>query len=88
MNPYDDAKLELRPAGVILRDGVEIASTLQCCHCNAHFISRRGSGQQRGFCMRCGRVTCGRRKCDSCKPFERWLEEVERKATYATRLGL
>lgn len=65
------------PHGNVLIDGVTVADTLQCVHCNAHWIVRTGSGITRGFCTRCMGPVCGPR-CATCRPFERWLESVER----------
>lgn len=55
---------------------IEEHGTTQCVHCGGHFIMRKGSGKTRGFCMVCNGIICGPR-CAECKPFERWLEEVE-----------
>lgn len=66
---YSDAKHERKPHGIIIVDGKEVATTLQCPHCMAHFISRKGSGARRTFCMKCMSVTCGNPACDPCKPF-------------------
>jgi hypothetical protein len=63
--------------GAVLADGVQIASTLQCCHCNKHFISRPGSGARRAFCMKCMQVTCGDPRCDECTPFAKKLDLYE-----------
>jgi hypothetical protein len=52
-------------------------STLQCCHCGNHFISVRGSGIQRGFCIPCGKVTCGAKRCMAHLPFEKRLDLIE-----------
>ncbi len=67
-----------RADGNIIVDGNEVGETRQCPHCNAHFLSIRGSGSIRGYCMLCGKVTCGKPKCDSCVPFEKKLEEYEK----------
>lgn len=83
-----DAGYTRKPHGSILIDGEEVANTMQCCHCDAHYILRRGSGVKRGWCRNCGQVTCGRPQCDPCVPFMRRLEEIERKGTLALRLGV
>lgn len=70
----------MREQGAIISDGRQIASTLQCCHCGRHFVSRKGSGVVRGFCLSCGHVTCGASKCDICIPFEKQLGIIERNA--------
>lgn len=51
-------------------DGREVAHTLQCPHWGGHFVSRRGSGARRTFCLRCLAVTYGNPACDPCIPFE------------------
>ena len=67
-----------KPSGYILVDGVEIAQTLQCPHCDKHFLSRKGSGIRRSFCTNCMKVTCGAPLCISeCTPFLRKLDEYE-----------
>lgn len=76
---FANAKFEKKPSGVILMDDKEVAHTLQCCHCTAHFISIRGSGKRRGYCTHCKKVTCGHPKCDRCIPYEEKLEIAEGK---------
>ena len=73
-----NAKYENRPDGVIIAGGDEIAHTLQCAHCQRHFISMRGSGKLRGFCTKCMAVTCGNANCNECVPFEKKLEAFEK----------
>lgn len=75
---YSLAAVVRRPSGYILADDVEIAQTVQCCHCSSHFISRKGSGVIRGFCVLCMRSTCGAPRCMSCVPFELKLAEYEK----------
>lgn len=72
-----DAISERRPSGSIIINGQEVANTLQCVHGGEHFISRRGSGVTRGFCMRCQGPTCGSPDHDVCIPFEKRLDEYE-----------
>ncbi len=69
----------MREDGAILVDGVQVATTHQCCHCGGHFTSVKGSGTRRGFCLKCMRVTCGAPECDPCVPFEKKLEMMERR---------
>jgi hypothetical protein len=73
-----DARSARNPHGHIIIDGQQVADTLQCCHCGAHFVSVHGSGTQRGFCLRCTQVTCGGKACDPCVPFEKKVDEYER----------
>lgn len=68
----------MRESGAILVDGTQVASTHQCCHCGNHFVSVKGSGTRRGFCLKCGKVTCGAAECDPCTPFEKKLEAMEK----------
>lgn len=70
VDDYSDAKHERKPHGIIIVDGKEVATTLQCPHCAAHFVSRKGSGTRRAFCMKCMAVTCGALSCDPCRPFD------------------
>jgi hypothetical protein len=66
-----------KEGGVILQDGVQIASTTQCVHCGGHFIMQKGSGKIRGFCTKCHGVTCGKIGCCKCIPFEKKLDLAE-----------
>ena len=43
---------------------------VHCCHCGLVMKVEPGSGKERGFCMRCMKVTCGQHKCDACVPYE------------------
>jgi hypothetical protein len=52
-----------KPSGYILMDGKEVAHTLQCGHCGAHWVPIKGSGRVRGFCSKCNKVLCGAEKC-------------------------
>jgi hypothetical protein len=65
---YSDAQHERKPHGIVIVNGQEVATTLQCCHCGMHYVSRKGSGIRRGFCLRHMQVTCGQQKCVECKP--------------------
>ena len=64
--------------GAILVDGLEVGRTHQCCHCNNHFVSIKGSGTLRGFCTRCMSLTCGAADCHECIPFEKKLDLFEK----------
>lgn len=74
---FGDTQSERKAKGHFIVDGAVLADTLQCCHCNAHFVSLRGSGVQRGWCMRCNQTTCGKKHCDECVPFEKKCDELE-----------
>ena len=74
----NDPKFERSPHGAFIVDGREVAHTLQCRHCGRHFVSVKGSGIKRGFCLRCVGVTCGAPGCDICVPFEKRLEYHEK----------
>ncbi len=50
----------------------------QCCHCALQFQVTPGSGKTRGFCTRCGAVTCGAQKCDECIPWKQKFELIEK----------
>lgn len=79
-DPYKKSQFEHKPKGHIFIDGKEVGHTLQCVHCGAHFLSIRGSGKKRGWCMLCNGVTCSRKKCLlDCVPFEKQLEISEGK---------
>ena len=58
--------------GAMISEGIEIANTYQCCHCGGHFLSVKGSGTRRAWCMNCMSITCGQLRCDPCLPFEKW----------------
>lgn len=70
-----------RPSGTIIiasEAGELTHDTLQCCHCGQHWAVVKGSGRKRGFCMKCMRPTCGCQACDSCTPYEKRIEQIER----------
>jgi hypothetical protein len=60
-------------------DGTLERDTVQCAHCNKHYVVRPGSGKRRGWCTMCARATCGAQKCIPCIPFERQLDLFEAK---------
>jgi predicted RNA-binding Zn-ribbon protein involved in translation (DUF1610 family) len=68
VDDYSDAQFERKPHGLVIVDGKEVAATLMCPHCGQHFISRKGSGHRRTFCLKCKAVTCGDFACDPCRP--------------------
>jgi|SRR3972149_5074974 len=78
LNPFVGAKYEHKASGYWIVDGVEVAATIQCCHCGMHYVSIRGSGKTRGFCMGCMRPTCGKKQCDPCLAFEKRVDLLEK----------
>lgn len=68
-----------QPSGFVFVDGKQVADTLQCVHCQAHFIVVKGSGRKRGFCHRCMGPTCSP-QCAACYPAQQQLEDEERRA--------
>lgn len=56
----------------------ETAATLQCVHGGEHFVSVKGSGIRRGFCLNCGGVTCGSAAHDACYHFLKKLDDYEK----------
>lgn len=74
--------------GGFIEDGRQTASTLMCPHCGAHFVSVRGSGKRRAWCIRCSAVTCGELACDECVPIEARLDHFEgRKTLYDDKIA-
>jgi hypothetical protein len=63
VDDYADSQFERKPHGLIFVNGKEVAHTLKCPHCGAQFVSRRGSGHHRTFCLRHQAVTCGSAAC-------------------------
>jgi hypothetical protein len=61
-----------RPAGHIIivgESGPTIErDTLQCVHCDAHWVVVPGSGRRRGWCMKCRGPHCGASGCWACVP--------------------
>lgn len=60
-------------------DRVTEFRTLQCCHCGRHWMVIPGSGAKRGYCTRCGDVTCGP-DCllaNKCVPQDLMLSNLE-----------
>jgi len=42
VSDYADAKHERHAHGLVIINGKEVATTLQCPHCGGHFVSRKG----------------------------------------------
>lgn len=69
------------PHGYIRREHasglVEEADAMVCVHCQFTWRYQPGSGRERGWCFRCGAVTCGATACMTCVHFERRIELIE-----------
>lgn len=76
--PYADAKFMGKPSGIILVNEYEVASTVQCKHCGGHFVHRRNTGIQRGWCFNCAGSTCGQGKCRECMHFKKKIGLYEK----------
>lgn len=82
INPYKDARAHRNASGFFVLDrgtgkGWEVvADTLQCPHCNQHFIFTLNVS---GHCFKCGKDICGSEHCmaKDCMPFEKKLELYE-----------
>ena len=74
----------MREHGAFISDGQQVASTLMCPHCGAHFESRPGSGKMRAYCLKCSAVTCGKPECNTCIPLEARLDHMEGRVTKYT----
>jgi len=61
-----------RPAGYVRIDSPDgppvERDTLQCVHCEKHWLVMPGSGRKRGWCMRCNGPSCGAKECMECRP--------------------
>jgi hypothetical protein len=83
VSDYSDAAAPInnRHGGYIALDGKVVAETKQCCHCQAHYVFRKGSGTIRHFCPHCMQSTCGRKRChpDNCRPWEKQMAMIEAK---------
>ena len=57
------------------------SNLLQCCHCQFTWKVERGSGKQRGFCLKCMKPKCGHPKCEAqgCVPWQEKNERLARK---------
>lgn len=43
--------------------------TMQCVHCEKHWIVEPGSGKHRGWCLKCNGPVCGAHFCmTTCRP--------------------
>jgi hypothetical protein len=73
-----EAESVRKPSGHIIIDGNVVADTLQCVHCNSHWIPIKGSGIKRGYCTHCNGVTCGSESCMQCMDFRKKLDLYEK----------
>lgn len=62
--------------------------TLMCCHCGIHWFVQPDNNNLGGWCRMCAKPICGAPKCDSCIPFEKKLETMERNARFTKAAGL
>lgn len=70
-------------------EGVKEWDTLTCCHCQRiiHIVPKEPIPG--GFCVKCNKNTCEAcHQVGTCRPFEKWLDEVEKKASRESRLGI
>ena len=68
---------ETTPDGKVVAEG----ETHLCVHCGLPFRANPGSGRKRGFCLNCMGPVCGAKECSEiCKPWERQMENMERRA--------
>lgn len=49
---------------------------VQCGHCQQIWPYVRGSGVKRGWCMACGKITCGSADCDVCVSARQLLDNM------------
>lgn len=73
---------EAQRRGVLISQGYEGGpeqhiDLIQCCHCQQVFPFVRNSGVERGWCMNCGQITCGRHECDDCVPWQQMIANME-----------
>lgn len=54
---------------------------ITCCHCNVVMILNPKRTRPRGYCSRCDDYVCASPSCNlECTPFERVLDEAEKRA--------
>ncbi len=53
------------------------SGTLQCVHCQKHWVPEPGSGRMRGFCQNCMGPICGP-GCAKCVHWEQMIENIEK----------
>lgn len=66
--------------GAVVNSGQHVADTLQCAHCGMHWVTKPGSGKERGWCMRCHAPLCGKAPCfEDCLPYEARIDIMDSK---------
>jgi hypothetical protein len=79
----------LKPDGCIIIDGKESADTITCGHCGNVVVV---DGDNFASCRMCSTFIClNCEKIGSCTPFEKKLQEMERKSirnNHYKRLGI
>lgn len=70
--------------------GLYETDTATCCHCNrvVHIQARRPMDEFGSFCRNCMKYTCPTCADGPCIPFEKKLEEAERRAIAIRSYGL
>ena len=82
INPNDRrAAPTSQRVGVLISQDVEggpeqHVELIQCCHCQRIWPFVRGSGNVRGWCGQCGKLTCGSNECDVCVPARQLLDNM------------
>lgn len=84
----------IKEHGGVIVDGIQAGTTLRCPHCGGHFLLSKGNlevakrtlgalARPKVFCVKCDRLTCGRKGCHpdvvGCIPIEARLEYAEGK---------
>jgi len=58
--------------------GTQSFKSVQCKHCMIHWQYVKNSGIQRGWCMKCNGILCGKEECmKNCIPYEARIEYTE-----------
>jgi hypothetical protein len=77
---YDDivAPRTDKHGGYHTENGIVVAQTQQCPHCQKHWVCRKGSGEVRGWCWNCSQATCGKKECHVCLPWAKRMEQMQK----------
>lgn len=65
-------------SGHIMLDGQVVADTVKCVHCGHNWIPIKGSGKERGWCLKCNGPVCGDHDCFEHKDFRQKVDEYEK----------